>query len=150
MRKSLFVALVMLVAALGTQYGASQDKKTTDRTLNVKLHYTGAGTVDEKHPVRVFLFDSPDFVRGNGMPFAMQSATSKNGTVTFSDTGKSPVYLSAVYDPSGGYDGQSGPPPSGASLGLYSKTPGEPAPVAIDAGANATIDLTFDDTVKMP
>ncbi|MGH9529559.1 MAG: hypothetical protein ACRD2S_06520 [Terriglobales bacterium] len=149
MKKSLYMVLGILIAGLAFQYAAAQDQKT-ERALTVKLHYTGTGTVDEKHNIHVFIFDSPDFVHGGSIPSGMQTATSKNGTVTFSDTGKSPVFVSAVYDPAGGYDGQSGPPPSGASLGLYHKTPGEPAPVNIDAGASATIDITFDDRVKMP
>jgi hypothetical protein len=150
MKKGFYLVLAILLAGSVFQYGRAQNKKT-DRALTVKLHYTGTGAVDDKHTIRVFLFDSPDFVRGGGpIPFAMQSSTSKNGTVTFSDTAKSPVFVSAVYDPAGAYDGQSGPPPSGSSLGLYNKTAGEPAPVSIDAGSSATIDLPFDDSVKMP
>jgi hypothetical protein len=42
-----------------------------------------------------------------------------------------------------------GPPPAGVSLGMYSKTPGEPAPVKVEAGKTATVEFTFDDTVRM-
>ncbi|MGA3043894.1 MAG: hypothetical protein ABSF54_24230, partial [Bryobacteraceae bacterium] len=74
----------------------------------------------------------------------------KDGTVTFSEIAASPVYAAAIYDPTGGYDGQSGPPPSGSSAGLYTKEPPKPAPIAIDAGKTADIVLPFDDTIKMP
>ena len=46
------------------------------------------------------------------MPFASDSASAKVGTVTFPDVDKSPLYVAAIYDPSGEYDGASGPPPS--------------------------------------
>ena len=147
MKKSLYLALGISILASGFQFGKAQEKS---RTLKVKLNYTGSGTVDAKHPIRLFLFDSPDFAQGNAMPFTMQSGDSKDATVTFSDTGKSPVYIAAVFDPTGGYDGQSGPPPSGSSLGAYSKTPPQPSPVNIDEGKTAEIELPFDDTAKMP
>jgi len=150
MRKNFCLVSGMLIMASALQYGSAQEKTPASRTLKVKLHYTGSGTIDEKHKILVFLFDSPAFMQGEGMPFAMKSATSKNETVTFSDVVKSPVYVTAVYDPTGGYDGQSGPPPSGASLGLFSKTPGQPAPVNLDEGKTVEIDLAFDDTSKMP
>src|ERR1700729_2023499 len=115
MRKSLCLAFGMLILASGFPYGRAQEKTPASRTLKVKLHYTGSGTIDEKHKILLFLFDSPAFMQGEAMPFAMKSATSKNETVTFSDVVKSPVYVTAVYDPAGSYDGQSGPPPSGSS-----------------------------------
>jgi len=36
------------------------------RGLRVKVHYKGSGTVDEKHKILVFLFDSPEFGHSNG------------------------------------------------------------------------------------
>jgi len=48
-----------------------------------------------------------------------------------------------------GYAERKGPPPPGSSLGMYSKTPGQPAPVKVEAGKTANVELTFDDTVKM-
>jgi hypothetical protein len=74
----------------------------------------------------------------------------KNGTVTFSDIGSSPVYAAAIYDPTGGYDGASGPPPSGSSAGLYTKEPPKPTPINIDAGKTVEVDLPFDDTTRCP
>jgi len=69
--------------------------------------------------------------------------------VTFSNIGKSPVYVSVAYDPNGNYDGQSGPPPAGASLGMYMTTPGEPGAIDIDPGKTVSVDLSFDDSYKM-
>lgn len=142
---------VFLLFSVGAiQLSHAQDKSSSKGTLQVKLNYTGSGRVDDKHKIVVFLFDSADFVRGGAAPFASISAASKDGAVTFNDVGKSPVYVGTVYDPSGQYDGQTGPPPSGSSMGIYKKTQGEPAPLTIEAGKTVTVDVPFDDTVKMP
>lgn len=147
MKKSFYLAAGLLILASGFQSGNAQDKS---RTLKLKVHYTGSGTVDDKHKIQVFLFDSPDFAQGNAMPVGMQMTASKEGTVTFSDVAKSPAYVATVYDPTGGYDGQSGPPPSGSSLGIYSTQPPQPSPITIDEGKTVEVDVTFDDTAKMP
>jgi hypothetical protein len=150
MKKYVYFALgMLLVGALVKASGQAKPEAKT-RTLSVKLNYTGAGTVDEKHKIFVFLFDSPEFIQGGALPIGMSAATAKNGTVTFADLTASPVYVATCYDPSGGYDGQSGPPPSGSSMGLYSKSPGKPEPVEIEAGKTATVEVPFDDTAKMP
>jgi hypothetical protein len=126
------------------------EAKPAPRTLKIKLNYTGAGTVDAKHQIIIFLFDSPDFVSGGVMPIASQTAQAKDATVTFADLTASPVYAVAVFDPTGGYDGQSGPPPSGSSMGMYGKTPGTADPIKIEPGQTTEIVLAFDDTAKMP
>lgn len=149
MKKSIYFAASLLILASAFQFGKAQDKAAT-RTLKVKLNYTGAGTVDDKHKIQVFLFDSPDFVQGNAMPTGMQATAAKDGSVTFSDIAGSPVYVATVFDPTGGYDGQSGPPPSGSSIGMYTKEPPKPGPITIDAGKSAEVDVAFDDTMKMP
>ncbi len=141
--------LLVTVAALGC-LGASAQEKKEPSTLKLKVNYTGTGTVDEKHPVIVFLFESADFVQGGSMPFAMQQATTKSATLTFKDITAPNVYIAAAYTADGSYDGQSGPPPSGASMGLYGKTPGTPDPVKMEAGKTSEAELTFDDTAKMP
>jgi hypothetical protein len=143
-------AMVLLCLAGVWQPGQAQEKAPAARTLKVKLKYTGSGTVDEKHRIFVFLFDTPDFIKGeNAMPIAFGSGAAKDATVTVSDIATSPVYLIAIYDPTGAYEGMS-KPPSGASLAIYGKTPGEPGPIAIEAGKTTEIDVPFDDTIKMP
>jgi hypothetical protein len=126
------------------------EKKVATRTLKVKLNYTGSGQVDDKHRIFLFVFDSPDFVQGNVMPIGAASASAKDETVVFSDLTQSPVYVVATYDPAGNYDGQSGPPPSGSSMGMYMKTPGTPEPVKIEPGETVQIEMIFDDSFKMP
>jgi hypothetical protein len=117
-------------------------------TLQVQLHYTGSGTVDATHKIFVALWESSDF--NGGPPAEVKSATSKTGMVTFSGVKKLPAYVSAAYDPSGHWDGASGPPPSGASLGMYSKAPPQPEPIAIAPGKATKVALSFDDKVKVP
>ena len=120
------------------------------RTLKLKLNYTGSGTVDEKHKIIIFLFDSPDFTSGGVMPIGSKTASAKDETATITDITVSPIYVATVFDPSGEYDGQSGPPPSGASMGLYSKEPGKPAAIEIAEGKTVEVELPFDDSIKMP
>jgi len=117
-------------------------------TLQVQLHYTGSGAVDATHKIFVALWDSSDF--NSGPPAEVKSATSKNGMVTFSGLKKVPVYVSAAYDPSGHWDGASGPPPTGASLGVYGKTPPKPDPITITPGKVTKVALSFDDSAKVP
>ena len=148
MRRSLSLAFAALILASGFELARAQDKAAS-RTLKVKLNYTGAGKVDDKHKILLFLFDSPEFTQGGVMPFANKQASAKDETLTFSELTQSPVYVAAVFDPSGGYDGQSGPPPTGSSLGMYTKTPPQPEPVKIEEGKTAEIELAFDDSFKM-
>jgi hypothetical protein len=146
MKKRLTAALALFL--LGAIAGAQESKI---RTLKVVLNYTGNGKVDAGHKIFVFVFDTPDFAQpgSDSPPIASQTATARDETITVGNLTVSPVYLVAAFDPSGGYDGMSGPPPPGASIGLYGKEPGTPSPVSIDAGKTAQIELGFDDTVKI-
>jgi hypothetical protein len=116
--------------------------------LEVHVKYSGTGTVDDKHKIYVALWDSPDFANKDMVPSAVQATSSKDGMVTFDHVTKTQVYVSAAYDPSGQWDAQSAPP-EGSSLGLYSKTPGTPAPIDFKPRRKTAIDLAFDDSVKM-
>ena len=143
MRRLFVICGVLLLGALTTS--AQQGL-----TLQVQLRYTGSGTVDETHKIFVALWDAPGFTKNGGPPVAVKSATSKNGVVTFSGVQKVPAYVSAAYDPTGQWDGQSGPPPSGASLGMYSTAPPKPDPIEITPGKIAKVTITFEDTRKVP
>jgi hypothetical protein len=127
--------------------GASIASAQQGLTLQVQIHYTGSGKVDATHKIYVALWDSADL--NSGPPAEVKSVTSKHGMVAFSDVKKVPAYVSAAYDPSGHWDA-SGPPPTGASLGVYGKAPPKPDPIAITHGQIAKVALSFDDTAKVP
>jgi len=122
---------------------ASADK----RTIQVDIDYTGSGTVNASHKIYVALWDSSDM--SGGPPVAVLSLNSKKGTVTFSDVQRVPAFVSAAYDPTGNWDAQS-PPPSGTSLGMYSKNPPNPQPIDVAPGKTVKVTITFDDAVKVP
>ncbi len=142
MKRLLVISGVLLLGALlaPAQQGL---------TLQVQMHYTGSGTVDETHKIYVALWDSADFVDHGAPPIAVKSTTSKNGTVTFSDIQKSPVYVSAAYDPTGQWDAQS-EPPKGSSFGMYSKAPPKPEAINIAPGKAVKVTISFDDSNKAP
>ena len=146
---ALFAALLLMTLSTGAYAGQDGKSSGNARVLKMPVHYAGAGTVDEKHKIYVFVFNSTDFMQGDGQPVASSTTTSKEETATFSDLTDSPVYVAVVYDPNGAYDGQS-QPPSGSSTAIYSKTtPGTPEPIVIDSGKTVELAITFDDTHKM-
>ena len=117
------------------------------RTIQVDINYTGSGTVNATHKIYVALWDSLDM--SSGPPVAVLSVSSKKGAVTFSDVQRVPAYVSTAFDPTGAWDAQS-PPPSGASLGMYSKNPPNPEPIAVAPGKTVKVAITFDDSAKVP
>ncbi|MGD0669856.1 MAG: hypothetical protein ABSB23_20140 [Bryobacteraceae bacterium] len=151
-KRLLFAAGLLGVTCMvaTAQQPKPEEKPAAGRTLKAKISYSGAGAVDEKHKIFLFVFDSPDFMQGGSMPIGSGSTSAKDGTVTVSDLSVSPIYVAVAYDPKGEYDGQSGPPPSGSSMGLYAKTPGTPEPVKIEPGQTGEITVAFDDSAKMP
>src|SRR5882757_1951811 len=94
-KKSFGVAasvILLLCAVFTLQYGRAQEGSPL-RGLQVKVHYKGSGTVDEKHKILVFLFDSPEFGHSHVMPFAVMSTNSKKRPVPPKATPKPPTSL---------------------------------------------------------
>lgn len=142
-------ALLMLPPAAGQPAAQkAQPKpaaaKTAATDLPVTVSYKGKGTVDAKNKVIVWLFASPDITSAS-RPITHQIATKNNQTVVFKDVTTSPVYLFAVYDETGAYDGVSGPPPPGVPAAPYRKA-AKGAAVPVKAGAPVT--FTFDDSER--
>jgi hypothetical protein len=122
---------------------AAPAAKTTD--VSAVVTYKGKGAVDAGHRIIVFAFSEPDITSGS-RPIAPAQFVSKNGeTVTFKNVA-SPIYLFAVYDEKGSYDGVSGPPPAGIPAGPYRKT-ARGAPAAVTPGS-AAVRFTFDDSER--
>ena len=144
MNKRLWTTLGLFVlCAVCALAQASADK----RTIQVDVDYTGSGIVNASHKIYVALWDSSDM--SGGPPAAVLSLSSKKGTVTFSDVQRVPAFVSAAYDPTGNWDAQS-PPPSGSSLGMYSKNPPNPQAIDVAPGKTVKVTITFDDSVKVP
>jgi hypothetical protein len=144
MSKRLYTTLglfVLFAICAVAQTGADK------RSIEVEINYIGSGTVDARHQIYVALWNSSDL--SGGPPVAVKSLESKKGTVTFSDVQNVPAYVSVAYDPTGAWDAQS-PPPSGSSLGMYSKNPPNPQPIDVAAGKTVKVSITFDDSVKVP
>ncbi len=145
--------LVLGLLTVSSPQAKGQESKTGG-TLQVRVEYTGSGAVDESHKIYVVLWDSPAFVdessHGQVMPIELKPVNSKVGTAVFNNIAKTPAYISVAYDPNGQWDGASGPPPSGSSLGLYSKSPGKPEPIDVEPGKKAKVEVSFDDSIKMP
>ena len=113
--------------------------------LPVTLTYKGKGVVDDKHKLIAWLFTDANITSAS-RPVGTETATSNGATVTFKNAPATPVYVFAVYDETGSYDGVSGPPPAGLPCALYKKT-AKGAPTAVSAGATP-IALTFNDAER--
>ena len=119
--------------------------KSAATDLAVTVTYKGKGTVDAAHKVIVWLFAESDLTSAS-RPLATQFVTKNGETIVFKNAPATPVYVFAVYDDKGGYDGVSGPPPHGLPAALYRKGPKTP-PLAVKAGGPA-IKFTFDDSER--
>ncbi|MBV9762561.1 MAG: hypothetical protein JO340_18520 [Acidobacteriaceae bacterium] len=151
MRKCLSAVFVFAAAALllAAPQAASPQDSSSGGTIKIKLDYTGSGTVDENHKIYVALWNSADFMKAGAIPVEVTSSASKTGTATLSNAKADPAYVSVAFDPTGKWDAQSAPP-SGSSLGMYSKTPGTPEPIHVASGKTETVSIEFNDAVKVP
>ena len=138
-------ALLLLQPAAQKAPPAPVTAKPAATDLAVTVTYKGKGTVDAGHKVIVWLFSEADLTSAS-RPLATQFITKNGETVVFKNAPATPVYVFALYDDKGGYDGISGPPPHGLPASLYRKGPKTP-PVAVKAGGPA-IRLTFDDSER--
>lgn len=114
--------------------------------LKVIVNYKGAGTVDSTHEIYLWVFDTPN-IGADSVPIANNAITSNGGTVSFTSLPKE-VYLAAAYDEKGDYDGTSGPPPTGTPITIYGDMGA--AKAVATGGADVTVTVTFDDSMRMP
>ena len=111
----------------------------------VTVSYTGKGVVDATRNIVVFLFSTPT-VGPNSEPLGAPQIVTKNGqTVTFNNITTKPVYIFAIYNEKGTYDGRSGPPPAGTPIGMYGTAKGA---TAVTPGMKTPIKLTFTGATK--
>jgi hypothetical protein len=111
----------------------------------VTVTYKGKGAVDAGHKIILFAFTDPNITSGS-RPIGPAQFASKNGeTLTFKNVA-SPIYVFAVYDEKGTYDGVSGPPPAGSPSTTYRKAP-KGAPTAVAPGS-PVVKFAFDDSER--
>ena len=95
------------------------------------------------------MFDTPT-ITADSSPLAMESLTENKTSYKFMALPKT-VYLAAAFDEKGGYDGNSGPPPSGTPVIVHGGAgPGSTATAISTGGEDTVVTITFDDTVRMP
>ena len=111
----------------------------------VTVSYTGKGVVDAGHNILVFLFSTPT-VGPDSQPLGAPQIVTKNGqTVTFNNITTKPVYIFAIYNEKGTYDGRSGPPPAGTPIGMYGTAKGA---TPVTPGMKTPVKLTFTGATK--
>jgi len=134
------VAATLLVAQAAAKSPAPAVAATD---LPVTVSYTGKGTIDANHKLIVWTFTDGNITSAS-RPTDTKILTKNNETVTFKDV-KGPIYLFAVFDDKGGYDGVSGPPPAGIPATTYKKVAKGPA-TAVKPGA--AVKFVFNDTER--
>jgi hypothetical protein len=111
----------------------------------VTVTYTGKGVVDATRSILVFLFSTPT-VGQNSEPLGAPQIVTKNGqTVTFNNVTTKPVYIFAIYNENGTYDGRSGPPPAGTPIGMYGTAKGA---TAVTPGMKTPVKMSFTGATK--
>ena len=156
MKQIVPLAFVMLLATaamhLSTAVAASAGARsaltavaTAAGTVKVTVHYKGKGTVDAKHRVWIWLFDSPDIGPGS-MPIAELSIDANGSVAAFDGVDVERVWIAAAFDESGTMSG-SAPPASGSPIGILLSKDGTPRSVA--PGEESVV-MTFDDSQRMP
>lgn len=135
-------AALTLAGSLVAAQGAS---------LDVKVKYTGQGTVDESHAIHVFLFDTPNIQAGS-MPIGYVRVNANGEAAKFSALTATPVYIAVAYDEAGGYDPNIvGAPPSGTPVAVYSTdATGAPSGIDLESGKENQVEIEFSDAVRMP
>ena len=140
-------APVSVAAGQGRQTSPPPPTAAATNDVAVTINYTGKGVVDATHSVVVFLFAEPNVVP-TSRPIAGPQIVQKNGaTVTFKDVATKPVYVFAVYNDKGGYDGRGGPPPVGTPVGQYARSATAP-PTPVTPGAKTAVKLSFSDAKR--
>jgi hypothetical protein len=139
-------AAVLVFSTAGA--GAEQAKPAADAgSVNVTVKYTGAGTVDDNRRIWVWLFDNPN-IGQDSIPIGEQSIAKNGGTASFTTT-SAQVYIAIAYDEKGGFMGQA-PPPTGSPIAMYGMTGPDTPPQPVAPGAKGKVNMTFDDSQRMP
>ncbi len=164
---AILLFLLMLCAAIALAGGHAGAKAgAAHGTLNVKVNYTGAGIVDEKHQIYVYLLDANPYTAstlidatsqstppaaqpGVAHLLVRQAVASKVKTATFRDLAVSPVYALAYFDKNGTSKGDIESASKGP-MGAYGIPPEKLEPIKIEPGKTVQVVVTFDDSRTTP
>ncbi len=138
--------LLLTMIAWGLAFGGLLEGSD----LIVEVNYSRFGNRGFiAHKVYVAVWDTPEFTRQGSQvqPLKTDSISAKSGTVHFNGLKKSPVYVSAVFDPTGKWDAKTALPPE-AARGLYGKKRGAPEPIQLSTTQTATVSFTLSDRSK--
>ena len=115
------------------------------RTLKVTVNYTGNGEVSATNAVFISVWTSPP-VGDTTAPLALEVVQENGATVMFENLTASPVYLVAFYDTQG--DGMVA---SGMPFGNYGADAyGAPSAIVVGDSQTVEVELSFDDTLRIP
>ena len=145
MAAAVAVGLVLTAGLVRAQQAAAP----VEGKLKVQLEYKGKGTVDASHQMWIWVFDTPN-ISAESNPIATGFLKENKTAYKFAGLPKD-VYIAVAYDEKGGYDGMSGPPPQGTPIAIRGGTGlGSPATSVPTGGDDAKVEITFDDTIRMP
>ena len=138
-------ARVTGLAAVSVLLMASLVWAAQGRTLKVTVNYTGNGEVSATNAVFVTVWTSPP-VDDTTAPLALEVVQENGATVTFENLTASPVYLVAFYDTQG--DGMVA---SGMPFGAHgADAQGTPSAIVVGDSETVEVELSFDDTLRIP
>lgn len=137
--------MLMATAPLATTIAAAGGSHAAAATVRISVNYKGKGTVDAKHRIWVWLFDTPDIGPGS-MPIAESSVGANGAIASFEGIDAKQVWIAVAFDESGTMSGNA-PPPSGSPVGVLLSTDGRPRSVV--PGEDSVV-MTFDDSQRMP
>jgi len=162
--KSFYAVVLFALCMLQVGWTAVQ-AVPSERSLEVKVNYTGSGIVDAKHKIYVMLFDAnpmtattlvdstsgptPAVSSGVSHILARQSTDSRNGKITFSNLTAPKVYAAAFFDKTGQYHGVADPSP-GSPMGLYGTFPDQLTAITTENAKTVRVTISFDDSHSTP
>ena len=157
MPRRLFALGTLAVAAMTASFAAQggqaapQSKPApppaATNNVSVTVSYTGKGPVDPKHAIILFLFTDPNIGPGSQPIGPPETATKNGATVTFKNVTAKQVYIAAVYNEKGDYNGIGGPPPAGTPMGIYQKDAKSPA-TPVTPGPKTAVKMSFSDAKR--
>ena len=115
------------------------------RTLKVTVNYTGNDEVSATNAVFVSVWTSPPVGDATGL-LSGEVVRENGATVTFENLTASPVYLVAFYDTQGDGIIASGMPFGAYGVDAY----GAPSAIVVGDSQTVEVEISFDDTLRIP